>query len=250
MKTLGVFLLLAAVSGFFFLKIHDLEEELGGHVADSGEAFDGLEGRLKKQERLFEGFEEKMKALEERLNLKREKLEKEKALAPRAYRVLPEKSFIRFFCETDLHDFPGEASEFAGQALLAPRRATQKVRGQVFLQVASLKTGDEGRDKDMWEEVLLLKKYPKIIFEAERLEMEKLLKIGGRALLIGRMTINAVSRDMRIPVFIENDGGGGLLFKGKSKMKLTDFGIDPPGSFWPLRVKNKMTFSFQIHFQS
>ena len=73
------------------------------------------------------------------------------AADPTTIALDPKGSSLKFFCESFLHNFHGEAKEFSGSALLNPEAPTPIQNATLRFKTASLTTFIKDRDSKMYD---------------------------------------------------------------------------------------------------
>lgn len=165
---------------------------------------------------------------------------------PKSYGVVAGKSQVRFEASYPLGDFSGTTEDVTGELRLDSANVSQGVSGSVTVNPARLRTGSDGRDRDL-RRTLETDRYPEIRFRVEEVlasfpalaeRTDVTLKISGVMLIRGverAMTWTGRAR-------IEE---GKLWVRGESELKLTDFGITPPKKFF-LAVGDGVRASFDL----
>lgn len=174
------------------------------------------------------------------------------SVAPRAgaqtkvYDVVAGKSQVRFEASYPLGDFSGTTEDVAGELRLDPANVSHGVSGSVTVNPARLRTGSDGRDRDL-RRMLETERYPEIRFRVEEVlasfpalaeRTDVTLKISGVMLIRGVERAMAWTGRARIEE-------GKLWVRGESELKLTDFGITPPKKFF-LAVGDRVRASFDL----
>ena len=166
--------------------------------------------------------------------------------APRDLIPVPGRSEVTFAATFPLGNFTGRAGDIGGQFRADPADLRQGVTGALRVRVTSLRTGVDGRDRDMLR-LLASARYPEIVFTLERAEAS-FASITDRAdvllTLHGVMSIRGVDRPMTFPGrarFREDK----LWVRGESELRLSDFGMTPPSRFF-FRVRDRLLVGFDV----
>src|SRR5262245_30615380 len=72
------------------------------------------------------------------------------AAEPKRWTTVAGKSRVAFEATFPLGDFTGESSDVTGEFVGDPADLRQPVSGQLRVKAGTLRTGVEGRDRDMW----------------------------------------------------------------------------------------------------
>ena len=95
---------------------------------------------------------------------------------------------------------------------------------------------------DKTQEALKSKKFPKIIFKANELDLTD-----GKVSGPGTLTIAGESRPFQIEAKALNQSNNNLLIKGEAKLKMSDYGVDPPTAmFGTLTTGDEVTIQYEI----
>ena len=126
----------------------------------------------------------------------------------------------------------GEPSGLWATSDSVPRRLTPAVH--VEIPVASLKSGTRGMDKKM-SVALKAQSHPMITYQLESAEVTSRQTAQENSsqgpLTIetqGTLTVAGMERPVRIPMQIRRLSKDRLEVSGKTSLRMTDFGIDPP----------------------
>jgi len=168
---------------------------------------------------------------------------------PRRWVAVAGKSEVSFAATHLLGNFIGRTQSVTGVFRADPENLRRPVSGSLQVNAATLKTGDDGRDRDMWK-LLAVEKYAEIRFNVERVEpsfpsvaerSDVLVKI------TGQMLIRGVERPLTFSGRVRRRDNG-LWVRGETEIKMSDFGISPP-SRWFLRVGDVVLVGFdaQLH---
>ena len=152
---------------------------------------------------------------------------------PKSYTVVAGKSRVTFDATYPLGDFSGVTEAVTGQLRLDPANIPLGVAGSVSADPSRLKTGNDGRDRDL-RKTLETDRYGEIRFSADAVtssfpslaeHTDVILRISGVLRIRGverRTTWTARAR-------LE---GKMIWVRGETDLKLTDFGITPPKRFF------------------
>jgi polyisoprenoid-binding protein YceI len=159
---------------------------------------------------------------------------------------VPGKSLVAFEATHRLGEFRGSAETVTGEFEADPADIRTGFTGTLRVPVAALRTGDTGRDRDMLK--LLQADTHKLIrytiggseasFNAITATADVLLTIKGA------LEVRGVERPL---VFLARARliGDRIWVRGESRLRLTDFGIEPPRRLL-FRVGNEVGVSFDV----
>jgi len=168
------------------------------------------------------------------------------AAGPRTWTPVPEKSEVAFTASFPLGDFTGRTRDVSGEFRADPADLRAGVSGFLSAAPARLRTGDEGRDRDL-RKALAAERHPEIRFTIARLEASFPSTTDRADVLLtiaGVMLIHGVERPMVFPgrVRVRDDK---LWVRGEAELKMSAFGIRPPTRFL-LGVKDTVLVSFDV----
>lgn len=165
---------------------------------------------------------------------------------PRSYTVVAGKSRVAFEASHPLADFTGATEEVAGQLQLDPADVSLGVSGSVSANASRLRTGDDGRDRDL-RKTLEADRHGEIRFSAEEVKSsfpslaegtDVTLKITGTLRIRGLERATTWTGRARLE-------GGRIWVRGETNLRLTDFGITPPRKFF-LAVGDGVRATFDL----
>jgi polyisoprenoid-binding protein YceI len=155
------------------------------------------------------------------------------------FRVLTETSQLGFHATSRLANADGRFTRFAGEVLADPADlASGRVR--VSIEAASLDTGIGRRDNHLRsEDFLYVERFPAITFESTRVEGD-----GGRLVLVGRLTLRGVTREVRVPVEV-SVADGRLEARGRFDINRGDYGVSYDSVLNPIGQKIRIDFALR-----
>jgi len=158
------------------------------------------------------------------------------------------QSLVSFDASFPPGDFSGFGRDLTGEFEADASDLGQGVSGRLTVQVNTISTGSDGRDKDMYK-ALSADRHPTIYFVIQTVEApsfplgvaehtDTLLTIQGRLSIAGVERVKRFSGRVR---FKE----GRLWVRGESRFKMSDFGIKPP-QYLLFRVKDEVGVGFDL----
>jgi len=161
---------------------------------------------------------------------------------------VPGQSLVSFDASFPPADFSGFARDITGEFEADASDLGQGVMGHLSVQVSTMSTGNDGRDKDMYK-VLAADRNPTMFFVIQTVEApsfplgvaehtDTLLTIQGRLSIAGVERVKRFSGRVRIKQ-------GRLWVRGESRFKMSDFGIKPP-QYLLFRVKDEVGVGFDL----
>ncbi len=110
--------------------------------------------------------------------------------------------------------------------------------------------GDNNRMRKDFLEMVNASQYPFITMAIEPRRLEECRQNTGLTDFTTIITIAGVSKSYVVPCSIDSCESSGYLLKGNLRVKLTDFGIDPPQKFFGiLKVDNEVLIDYAFRFQ-
>ena len=158
------------------------------------------------------------------------------------------QSLVSFDAGFPPGDFSGFGRDLTGEFEADASDLGQGVSGRLTVQVNTISTGSDGRDKDMYK-ALSADRHPTIYFVIQTVEApsfplgvaehtDTLLTIQGRLSIAGVERVKRFSGRVRFK-------GGHLWVRGESRFKMSDFGIKPP-QYLLFRVKDEVGVGFDL----
>jgi len=132
------------------------------------------------------------------------------------YRLLDGYCNVGFDGVSTIHNFTAQSKKVSGELSLHLNDLTDAPSGRLVLPVASLDSGNAGRDEDM-RTYLGAPDRPDIVCELLAFTKEGDARV--------RFTINGQAREVVTPVTVEFTDTHLLHVKGEAKLKMSDFGI-------------------------
>lgn len=146
-----------------------------------------------------------------------------------------------------LHDWESNVEKTEAQLVVNNLEDVTIETLNVKVDVLSIKSGKKLMDKLTYK-ALKAKKYPNITFVFKKGEI-----IGENEAFIdiklnGDLTIAGVTKNVSVVTKI-NKLGNTILLKGSHKLKMTDFGIDPPKALLgTIKTGDEITIKFNLKF--
>lgn len=155
------------------------------------------------------------------------------------FRIQPEASELTFHATSRLMNADGRFSRFAGDVAVDPADLTT-ARVTVSVEATTLDTGITMRDRHLRsEDFFHVSKFPAITFESLRVE-----GAGRRLLVVGRLTLRGVTREVRVPVDV-TIAGKRLEARGQFDVKRSDHGMTYHSAVNPIGEQVRIAFAFR-----
>lgn len=156
----------------------------------------------------------------------------------------PVASTVVFHARSTGHDFDGTTTRVAGRFACDRARPAETARAEIRIGVRGLETGIGARDTEMYTR-FEADRNPEIIFRLKRLEEIAWTDADSfRARAVGDLTIRGVTRERPVDLAVTFRGDEAVV-TGGAPVKMTDFGIDPPG-FLFFRVSPDVRIEFAV----
>ena len=137
-----------------------------------------------------------------------------------------------FTSKATAETFQGKSDQIQGRVSIPPDSLSDSVTVYVEVDMASLKTGVGKRDKDMREDYLETKKFPKGIFKGATIKNAGAFKLApgvpARLDIEGSFTLHGVTRRLRTTVEVTLKDERTLEFKTEFPVTLQDHKIERP----------------------
>ncbi|HYJ79640.1 MAG TPA: YceI family protein [Longimicrobiaceae bacterium] len=160
------------------------------------------------------------------------------------YELAPAESRIGFDASATMGRFGGRASRVSGWADVADSLTLAGTRGEVHVDAASFGTGIALRNRHLRDE-MEVGRYPWIRFVLTNVTPSQ----GGGAMLQGRLTIKAETREVSIPATVAR-ADGAITLDGRLPVKFTEYGMRPPSRMAGMtRVRDDLVLHFHAVFR-
>lgn len=159
---------------------------------------------------------------------------------------VPGKSQVAFEAKFSLGDFAGRGDRLEGEITLDPADLRQSIAGSVKVDVLGLRTGLDGRDRDM-RKTLEADRFPSVRFTVESVESSFPSVTDKADVLLtirGRMQIRDVERPLTL-LGRARFRAGELWVRGDATVKFTDFGMAPPRRLF-VAVRDELMVTFDL----
>jgi len=157
------------------------------------------------------------------------------------FRIQPERSEVTFQATSRLVNADGRFHRFRGEVLVDPSDlATARVT--VTVEAASIDTANGRRDNHLRDEDFFhVERFPSITFESLRVE-----GTGRRLIVVGRLTVRGVTREMTVPVEVDVTDLA-LTARGEFNIRRTDYDITYQSFLNPVGDTVRIGFTFRGH---
>jgi polyisoprenoid-binding protein YceI len=170
------------------------------------------------------------------------------------FKVVPghENTAIQFRSEATMETVTGTTHTATGYIEFDPSSRGENARGEIHVDLASIRTGIELRDRHMRENQLETDKYPEAIFVLTSL----LFPEGGlpeglrtRVIVKGNLTLHGAKRAIEPETYItvkQTPSGTVANIESKFTVKLADYDIHRP-QFLLMRLAEEQHMTIQLH---
>jgi|ERR1043166_309417 hypothetical protein len=156
---------------------------------------------------------------------------------------------------SSIHDWSAESLVIAGSlevdsAFLADPMAAKPgkipAKVNVTLPVRSLKSGTKALDDRMYE-AMKMTRFPKIEYRLTELTLKEAPKAATGPFTFdsaGELAVSGVTNKVSFPVTITRGDDKGLKVHGAVPVKMTSFGIEPPGLILGIKTGDEVKLTF------
>lgn len=117
----------------------------------------------------------------------------------------PAKTTISFTLGATLHTVHGSFAMKHGSVHFDP--VTNKLTGEIVIDAASGRSGNDGRDKKMHADVLESGRYPEIVFRPDRVDGQVASAGVSQIQIHGMFSVHGVEHEITIPIQVEMTAG-------------------------------------------
>jgi len=152
---------------------------------------------------------------------------------------------VQFVSKAPMESFDGKTRDLAGSVTLDPTALGDSVTVRFEVDLTTLDTGIELRNRHMRENHLETEQYPKAVFTgAAILDSKSSVLPAGRAVTFeceGTFDLHGVQRRLRVPVTVTwNEAAGTLQVHTEFRVALADYEINRP-KFLFLKLEDAQT---------
>ncbi|CAN0047466.1 unnamed protein product [Chrysoparadoxa australica] len=152
--------------------------------------------------------------------------------------VNTEKSQVVILGTSSLHDWESTVESFSIKGSIEAAQITDL---QASFKVESIKSGKSIMDSKA-QDALNAEKYPNIVFKAPVLKITN-----GKVTGQGTLSIAGKSKPIQFVATSQQVSSGDMLVKGSTKIKMTDYDIEPPTAmFGTLTTGDEVTVNYEI----
>lgn len=161
------------------------------------------------------------------------------------------RGIVRFSVEGPLDDVYGETRQSSGVLTFAPE-AWGNGTGAIAVDLTTLRTGIDQRDKDMRVEFLETSRFPRAVLTIDSIEKPSLPSVapGGAVtgIVNGSFELHGVRRTVKFPVSVKLDEAGNARMNGKFDVPFADYNIQRPQRLF-LKLGDVAVVTFDMGFE-
>jgi polyisoprenoid-binding protein YceI len=151
------------------------------------------------------------------------------------------QSKVTWSLGTTFHTVHGSFALKKGTLRLDP--ATGKASGEIIVDAASGKSGNDSRDKKMHKEVLESGRYPEVVFRPDRVEGRIAPQGTSTVQVHGILVVHGSEHELTVPVQAEL-AADHWTGNGKFSVPFIDWGLKNPSTFF-----NKVSHAVEIELE-
>ncbi len=161
------------------------------------------------------------------------------------------RGIVRFVVEGPLDDVSGETRSISSSINFSPDDVA-KLNGGAAVDLGSVRTGIDQRDRDMREEFLQTVRFPRAILIIDALEKPSAPSLAAGASITGEakgsFEVHGVRRAVRVPVTLKLDSEGKLRVNGRFNVPFADFAISRPQRLF-LKLGDTASVYFEMGYE-
>jgi polyisoprenoid-binding protein YceI len=154
----------------------------------------------------------------------------------------PSQSKVNWTLGTTLHTVHGTFTLKKGKLHLDP--SSGKISGEIVVDAASGKSGDDSRDKKMHKDVLESGRYTEVVFRPDRVEGKVALQGSSKVQLHGILLLHGAEHELTVPVEA-NLAGDRWAGSTKFSVPFIDWGLKNPSNFF-LKVSHAVDIELEL----
>ena len=160
------------------------------------------------------------------------------------------RGFVRFVVEGPLDDVIGETRQSSGVLTFSPE-AWSKGTGAIAVDLSSIRTGIDQRDKDMRVEFLETSRFPRAVLTIDSIEKPSAPALANGAsvtgTVVGSFELHGVRRAVKVPITMKADADGHVKVSGKFEVPFSDFNVQRPQRLF-LKLGDVAQVMFEMGF--
>ena len=153
-----------------------------------------------------------------------------------SFHITPgEPNLVQFVSKAPLETFKGKTRSVSGSVQLDPNAIGDSITVRVAVDLASLDTGIDIRNRHMRENHLETEKYPTAVFQGGKIHNATATRLQPgdtlRFELDGVLSLHGIDKPLRAPIELTLESVGGALqvrVAASFQVRLSDHGIDRP----------------------
>ena len=161
------------------------------------------------------------------------------------------RGMVRFSVEGPLDDVVGETRQSSGLLTFSPDNWAAG-HGAIAVDLTTLRTGIDARDRDMRVEFLETSRFPRAVLIIDSVDKASTGAItAGQSVTgeaVGSFEIHGVRRSVRVPLTMKMDGEGRVRITGRFDVPFADYNVQRPQRLF-LKLGDTATVTFDIGFQ-
>ena len=161
------------------------------------------------------------------------------------------RGVVRFMVEGPLDDVVGETRQSSGVLTFSPE-SWSKGTGVIAVELGSLRTGIDQRDKDMRVEFLEVSRFPRAVLTIDSIVAPSgaALTAGGSVTgeVVGSFELHGVRRAVKVPLTVKMENDGHVRVSGKFEVPFSDYNVQRPQRLF-LKLGDVAQVTFDMGFE-
>jgi polyisoprenoid-binding protein YceI/mono/diheme cytochrome c family protein len=161
------------------------------------------------------------------------------------------RGMVRFVVEGPLDDVIGETRQSSG-ILNFSVDAWSKGNGAIAVELGTIRTGIDQRDKDMRVEFLETSRFPRAVLTIDSIERPSAGALTSAASVqgdvVGSFELHGVRRAVKVPITMKMDAEGRVRVSGKFEVPFADYNVQRPQRLF-LKLGDTAQVTFDMGFE-
>ncbi len=158
---------------------------------------------------------------------------------------------VRFMVEGPLDDVIGETRQSSGVLTFSPEDWS-KGTGAIAVELATIRTGIDQRDRDMRVEFLETSRFPRAVLTIDSIEKPSAPSVAAGATVtgtvVGSFELHGVRRAVKVPITLRLDANGNARVIGKFDAPFSDYNVSRPQRLF-LKLGDVAQVTFDMGFE-
>jgi polyisoprenoid-binding protein YceI len=166
------------------------------------------------------------------------------------FKVNPAETQVTATVAEPMHMIRGDATGsfrvISGEVEGDPGSISSTAKAKLVIDAASYQTDNQNRDADIKQNALEVDQFSTITFETTGLSNVEADGSSGKGVLLGRLTLHGVTKEIEIPITAQLDVQRRLVADGTYSFKFEEYGVKRPTKMMIMTTGDTATINFHV----